>query len=118
EPSLSANGIKGSASDLDIVFYDMDGRPVPVCKAEDDGAEVKYCQIPGIANNLGNDALDWAGVLNFDPWGGPLHLQIGIELRSGPAPTRIQYQHEGLNIREYDTQSPTILGHANAEGAE
>jgi len=122
EPSLSANGIKGSASDLDVVFYDMNGQPVPVCKVdgEDDGEdeEIKYCQVPGIANNLGNDALDWAGVLNFDPWGSPLHLQIGIELRSGPAPTRIQYQHEGLNIREYDTQSSTIFGHANAEGAE
>ena len=116
EPSLSANGIKGSAIDLDVVFYDMKGDPIPLCE----DAEGAICQVPGVASNIGRDAIEMAQIwylsLESDP--APVELQIGVEVRSGAAPTRIKYLQSALDIREYDTQSSTIYGHTNAEGAE
>jgi hypothetical protein len=119
DPSISANGIKGAASNVDIVIYDMSGQPLPLCT--DETREGPLCQVPGVANNLGRDAIEIAQIwnLNFEPDPPPVDLQIGIEVRSGPGPTRIRYRHTSvLKPMEYETQSSMIFGHANAEGAE
>lgn len=118
EPSLSANGIKGSAIDLDVVFYDMSGNPVPLC--EDRDAQGNFCQFPGVANNIGNDALEIAQLwyLSLDSNAPPVDLEVSVEVRSGVAPRRIKYLRAALEPREFDTRSGTIYGHANAEGAE
>lgn len=119
DPSISANGIKGATSNVDIVIYDMDGQPLPLCF--DETTVGPLCQLPGVANNIGRDAIETALIfnLNFEPDPPPVHLQIGLEVRSGPGPKRIRYRHTSvLRLAEYETQSPTIFGHANAEGAE
>ena len=118
EPSLSANGIKGSDIDLDVVIYDMSGNPLPLCV--DPNAEGDICQVPGVTNNIGHDAIEMAQIwyLSLDDNPPPVDLQVSVELRSGAAPRRIKYLQTALDIREYDTQSSTIFGHANAEGAE
>ena len=119
DPSMTANGIKGAASDLDITFYDMSGKPVPLCV--DETLEGPVCQVPGIERNVGHDAIEIAQIwnLNLEEDAKPVDLQIGIEVRSGAAPKRLKYMHTSfVDIKEHDTQSGTIFGHANAEGAE
>jgi subtilisin family serine protease len=119
DPSISANGVKGAASDLDVIFYDMNGQPLPLCI--DETYEGSICQIPGVASNVGHDAIESALVLylSVEPNPAVVDIQIGIEVRSGAAPKRIKYMHTALfNVKEYETRSSMIAGHANAEGAE
>jgi len=119
DPSISANGIKGATSNVDIVIYDMNGQPLPLCFEET--TEGPLCQLPGVANNIGHDPIETALIfnLNFEPDPPPVDLQIALEVRSGPGPKRIRYRHTSvLKLAEYETQSSMIFGHANAEGAE
>lgn len=119
DPSISANGIKGATSNVDIVIYDMNGQPLPLCFEPTTVGPL--CQLPGVADNIGRDAIETALIfnLNFEPDPPPVDLQIGLEVRSGPGPTRIRYRHTSvLKLMEYETRSSTLFGHANAEGAE
>lgn len=117
EPSFSANGIRGSRSDVDLIFYNPDGSLVQLCDANSGPANTVYCQIPGGASNTGGDASELAALINFG--GEPVNVQVSIELFSGPAPGLVKYiWFDPMLVQEFDTQSPTIYGHFNAQGAE
>jgi subtilisin family serine protease len=118
QPFFSANGSRGSQSDVDAIFYNLDGTPVPPCT---DSPAQLVCQEPGIANNIGGDAVELPVIVNLS--GQELPLQLGIELVSGPAPSLIKYVwydlgSAGLEVDTFDTADATIVGHANAAGAE
>jgi subtilisin family serine protease len=118
EPSLSANGTRGSASDIDVWFYDENGEPFEFCT--DDPAQV-VCQIPGIDFNIDGDPVETPIMVNFSDT--DLVVQIGVELFQGPAPNYIKHVWFDLDVgvfavEEYDTASATLYGHANAAGAE
>lgn len=118
EPSLSANGTQGSASDVDVWFYDENGEPFEFCT--DDPAQL-VCQIPGIDFNIDGDPVETPIMVNFSD--SDLVVQIGIELFQGPPPNYIKHVWFDLDlgvfaVEEYDTASGTLYGHANAAGAE
>jgi subtilisin family serine protease len=118
QPSWSANGVRGSQSDIDAIFYNMDGTPVAPCT---DSAAQLVCQEPGIANNIGGDAVELPVIVNLSKQ--ELQVQLGIELVSGPAPGLLKYVwydfgSSALVVDSFDTSDGTIIGHANAAGAE
>jgi subtilisin family serine protease len=118
EPALSANGKRGSRSDLDLWFYDAAGEPIEFCT--DDPAQL-VCQIPGIDFNLDGDPIETPIMVNFSAE--DVVVQIGIELFEGPAPNYIKHVWFDLDlgvftVEEFDTASGTLYGHANAAGAE
>jgi subtilisin family serine protease len=118
QPSLSANGKRGAASDIDVWFYDANGEPFDVCT--DDPDQV-LCQIPGFDANVGGDAVETPIMVNLSDE--DVEVQIGIELFEGPSPNYIKYVYFDLDagsftIDEHDTASGTVYGHANAAGAE
>ena len=118
QPSFSSNGQRGSQSDLDAIFYNMDGTPVAPCT---DNAAQLVCQEPGIANNIGADAVELPVIVNLSNQ--ELQVQLGIELVSGPPPGLLKYVwydfgSSALEVDTFDTGDGTIVGHANAAGAE
>lgn len=118
QPSYSANGERGSQSDVDAIFYNADGSPVEPCT--DDQAQ-SVCQHPGIANNIGGDAVELPVIVNLSEH--EIHVRLGIEWVSGPAPTLIKYVwydlgSAALTVDEYDTANGSVVGHPNAAGAE
>ena len=118
QPSFSANGMRGSQSDVDAIFYNMDGTPVAPCT---DSLAQLVCQEPGLANNLGADAVELPVIVNLSNQ--EVQVQLGIELASGPAPGLIKYVWydlgaAALDVGGFDTADGTIVGHANAAGAE
>jgi subtilisin family serine protease len=118
EPTLSANGKRGSASDIDAYFYDMAGNPIELCSP--DPAQL-VCQIPGFDFNVGGDAVELPILVNFGD--SDLEAQLGVELFEGPAPNYLKYVWFDLDagtfaVQEFDTASGTVYGHANAAGAE
>src|SRR5580698_1913703 len=62
QPYFSANGQRGSQRDLDAIFYNMDGTPVAPCT---DSPAQLVCQEPGIANNIGADAVELPVIVNL-----------------------------------------------------
>ncbi|MEP7246532.1 MAG: S8 family serine peptidase [Gammaproteobacteria bacterium] len=118
EPSLSANGLRGSRSDLDIVWFNMDGSPVEPCELAT--GDTPYCQFAGLTSNTGGDAVELAEIVNLSE--NPVEVQMSLELFEGPAPNLVSYVRfdfgDELIVNEYDTRSGTAFGHANAEGAE
>ncbi|KYG05396.1 hypothetical protein BE21_40950 [Sorangium cellulosum] len=117
QPSLSANGRRGSRSDVDLIFYHENGEPVEECTTNP--AQL-VCQIPGIANNLGGDAVEVPVLVNGSDE--DMVFKIGIELIAGPKPDLMKYvwfNIEGtFSVDEFDTRSSTMYGHLNAAGAE
>lgn len=118
QPFFSANGSRGSQSDLDAIFYNADGTPIAPCT---DSPAQLVCQEPGIANNIGGDAVELPVIVNLSNQ--ELQLQLGIELVSGPPPGLLKYVWYDLGaaplqIDAFDTADATIVGHANAAGAE
>lgn len=118
QPYFSSNGVRGSQSDVDAIFYNMDGTPVAPCT---DSATQLVCQVPGIANNLGADPVELPAIVNLSNQ--ELQVQLGIELVSGPAPGLMKYVwydmgSASLAVDTFDTGDGTIVGHANAAGAE
>jgi subtilisin family serine protease len=118
QPSFSSNGQRGSQSDVDAIFYNMDGTPVAPCT---DSPAQLVCQEPGIANNVGADAVELPVIVNLSNQ--ELQVQLGIELASGPAPGLLKYVwydlgSAALDVDTFDTADSTIVGHANAAGAE
>jgi subtilisin family serine protease len=118
QPSFSANGLNGAQSDLDAIFYNTDGAPLEPCT--DDAAQL-VCQVPGIAANIGADAVELPVIVNLSER--EVHVRLGIELAAGPPPGRIKYVWydlgaASLSVDEPGTDGPTIVGHPNAAGAE
>ena len=83
QPSFSANGINGAQSDIDAIFYNTDGSPVEPCT--DDAAQL-VCQVPGIADNIGGDAVELPVLVNLSDR--EVHVRLGIELAAGRRPDR------------------------------
>lgn len=118
EPAYSANGKRGSRSDLDVWFYDENGEPYEFCT---DDPEQLVCQVPGFDWNIDGDAVETPIMVNLGDQ--DLVVQIGLELFEGPSPNYIKYVWFDLDfgvfaVEEYDTMSGTVYGHANAAGAE
>lgn len=118
QPSLSANGKRGSRSDIDVWFYDANGEPFELCT---DDPEQLVCQVPGFDYNIDGDAVETPIMVNFSDQ--DIEVQIGVELFEGPTPNYLKYVWFDLDagvfsVDEYDTASSTIYGHANAAGAE
>ncbi|MDB6043258.1 MAG: hypothetical protein JWM63_1809 [Gammaproteobacteria bacterium] len=118
QPSFSSNGVRGSQSDVDAIFYNRDGTPVAPCT---DSPAQLVCQQPGIANNIGGDAVELPVIVNLSSQ--DLQVQLGIELVSGPTPGAIKYVWydmgaAALSVEAFDTAGSTIVGHPNAAGAE
>jgi subtilisin family serine protease len=118
QPFFSANGARGAASDVDAIFYNVDGTPVAPCT---DSLAQLVCQEPGIASNIGGDAVELPVIVNLSNQ--ELTVQLAIELVSGPAPGVLKYVwydlgSAPLEIDTFDTADATIIGHANAAGAE
>jgi len=121
QPSLSANGKRGSQSDVDVWFWTPDGQLVDFCPDTADLPDNAVCQFPGIASNIDADAIESAILVNTT--GEDVEVQLGVELYDGPSPNYLKYVWFDLDAgvffpNEYDTQSGTVYGHANAAGAE
>jgi len=118
QPFFSVSGGNGSASDVDVYWLDEAGAPIEVCT---DDPEQLVCQIPGIDANVGADALEIPILLNLTE--DDIQVSLAIELFSGPAPRLMKYVYFDLDagvllLNEFDTQSSTAYGHANAALAE
>lgn len=118
QPSFSSNGVRGSQSDIDAIFYNSDGTPIAPCT---DSPAQLVCQVPGIANNLGGDAVELPVIVNLSSQ--TLPVQLGIELVAGPEPGLLKYVRydigaAALQVDTFDTADGTLVGHANAAGAE
>jgi subtilisin family serine protease len=121
QPSLSANGKRGAQSDVDVWFWGADGLPVDFCPDTAELPDDTVCQFPGVAFNVDADAIESAILVNTT--GEDVELQLGVELVEGPVPNYLKYVWFDLDAglfapNEYDTQSGTVYGHANAAGAE
>jgi len=125
EPFFSVSGAPGSASDVDAVFFGPDGELLLDCFADNDpavfpdtGGFPPICQF-GSVDNSGGDAVELPSVVSFV---GPVTVQLGFRVASGPAPGRVKYvpfgRSGGFAIAEFATDSGTAFGHANAAGAE
>ena len=101
-PFFSVSGSPGTENDLDIYLLDASATQV----------------LAGSAfNNVGGDAVEFVGVRNNGA--APVTMKLMIVKHSGADPGLIKYVYFGpAIINEFDTQSSTIFGHANAVGAE
>ncbi len=117
QPFASVSGGPGATSDIDVIYYDLDGNLIPFC---DDNLEPALCQIPGIDANTGADPVEVSLISNQTD--ADVQVGVSLELFSGPAPrlTKYVYTDVGdgtMTIDDFDTQSSTIYGHSNAAGA-
>jgi hypothetical protein len=99
-------GCPGSPNDLDI--YVFNDPPTTVLA----GATV---------SNIGSDAVEIV-VLTIPPGSGVAAFNIMITKFDGLNPQLLKYvvidNGAGVTINDFDTQSSTVYGHANADGAE
>ncbi len=104
QPYASATGGAGASTDLDIFLYDD----------PPSGALTG-----GIDANVGGDPVETFTF--FNPVGsGETSFNLFINRFSGPNPTFVKYvifDFEGT-VNEFTTDSGTLFGHANADGAE
>jgi hypothetical protein len=116
QPFFSVSGGGGTRSDVDIFFVNADGTPVVTC---DRATTQAVCQIPGVDDNIGGDALENPVLANLSNRTVSVNdLSLVIQLFSGPAPGRMQYIASRVSPTEFATNSPTVFGHPNAAGAE
>ncbi|NJN47704.1 MAG: peptidase S8 [Candidatus Competibacteraceae bacterium] len=103
QPFFSVSGAPGSTNDLDLFLFDSTG---------------STALTGSVISNVGGDPVEIFQFINDGSFGTE-QFNIGISLFSGPAPGILKYVYFGdIIINEYDTQSSTIYGHANALGAE
>ncbi|AMJ65500.1 T9SS type A sorting domain-containing protein [Hymenobacter sp. PAMC 26628] len=97
DPAFSASGVRGARTDMDIYLL-YNGVPV----------------LSSIDNNIGGDPFEFVGFTNRGT--APLTVEVVIVKFDGPDPTRLKYVNFGSRPTavEYDTQSSTLVGHANA----
>lgn len=103
QPFFSVSGAPGSANDMDIALLNASGNVVAI----------------GSSGNVGGDPVE---ILQFSNNTSSSQFDIVIEKYTpagGPNPGLLKYiAFRGLTINEYATNSSTIVGHANAAGAE
>lgn len=115
QPAKSISGTEGSASDLDVVFYDD-----PQCTQ----LSAEHV-IGGTTNNLNADPIEVAG---YDNKGNRQRKTLGIRvlLVAGPEPTIMKYvlsgsslpsEHPSINEHTTPEAASSAFGHANAGGA-
>ncbi|MDB4265470.1 S8 family serine peptidase, partial [bacterium] len=112
EPFFSVSGAPGCGSDMDIFITN-------------DGTGQLTVLNGGFARNVGGDAVDIFtftndGSFDLDGTPGPdTQFNLVIEGLAGNAPGRMKvlFIGSGFTINEFDTQSSTLVGHANAESA-
>jgi len=101
DPFFSVSGAPGADADLDI--YIVGGGAI---------------QGVGGAPNIGLDPFELFVVFNPGP---PVAWELFIELFEGAAPGRLKYIYYEFGgtftVGEYATDSSTVVGHPNAEGA-
>lgn len=101
DPFYSVSGKEGAQTDLDIylVLPELD------------------LVLPVATDNLGMDPVELFGIQN--PFEEDLKVQLLIVKKAGPDPELIKYVNFGVGyeLKEYDTQSSTIYGHADTNGA-
>lgn len=110
EPFASiTKGGRGSRSDLDLFVLDDKGQVIQPNPA--------LGQFPISAdNNIDGDPLEAVQYINYST--APITVNIAITKCSGPNPLRLKYiNFQSGAPAEYDTQSGTLFGHANARGA-
>lgn len=104
EPAYSVSGGGGSRSDLDIFLLSADGSRVLAAAAQ---------------NNLGNDPIEVLEYFNHET-DGESGFRLLIVHSQGRYPELVKYyiptKFTG-SIDSYSTESSTIIGHSNAEGA-
>lgn len=103
QPFFSVSGAPGSANDMDIALLNSSGNVVAI----------------GSNGNVGSDPVE---ILQFTNNTSSSQFDIVIEKYTpagGPNPGLLKYiAFRGVTINEYNTSSSTIVGHANAAGAE
>ncbi len=104
QPFFSVSGAPGSANDLDIYLTDEPPTTVLMSSA---------------GRNAGGDPLE---IFNFTNLGPATTFNLVIEKYTpagGSDPDLIKYIDFGgvITVNEYATDSSTVVGHANAEGA-
>jgi Subtilase family len=102
---FSVSGSPGTQNDLDLYVFDASATQV----------------LNGTTfNNIGGDAVELFGSANTAS--GPLNVSLMIVKHSGADPGLLKFVYffSGAppTINEFNTQSGTIYGHANAAGAE
>ncbi len=106
--SVSKNA-KGSSSDLDLYLLDENGVLLP-----SDPAIGQYSF--STDNNLYADPIESVQYRNTTA--SDLTVNVAITKCAGPTPQRIKYVNFGSGTpNEYNTQSGTLVGHANAKSA-
>ena len=121
-PSAQASPGVGSVSDLDFYLFDpRTGNQITNYLGIDPatGMRTRVVNVGGADINLGGDAAE---VLGFENITVNTEFDLAIVNRQGNAPTRLKYISfiDGFldaTIDEFGTNSPTIFGHAAAEGA-
>ena len=93
------SGAPGSPNDLDIYLLNAAGTQILA---------------GGTADNIGGDPIE---VFGFNNTGATANFSIMIVNSSGPNPGLMKYVHFGGSINTFPTNSGTIYGHANANGA-
>ncbi len=102
-PFFSVSGGAGSPNDLDILLFDESGTNILT------GSNF---------NNIGNDPVEIFEFVNDGSFGTD-QFNLAILNFDGPSPDLLKYVLFGnATINEYDTNSSTTYGHANAAGAE
>ncbi|TPG65926.1 T9SS type A sorting domain-containing protein [Hymenobacter nivis] len=97
DPAFSASGVRGAKSDMDLYLL-YNGVPL----------------FSSIDNNIGGDPFEFISVTNNGT--AAVTVEAVIVKFDGPDPTRLKYINFGdrPTALEYDTQSSTLAGHANA----
>lgn len=100
----------GSANDLDAVVLDETLTTIVNARSGN--------FFTGLTNNLGNDAVEILRFTNTS-FTQSRTINLLLPLFDGPVPNYVKYVTFGFQgtFDEYATNSPTLYGHANAEGA-
>jgi subtilisin family serine protease len=109
EPFASiTKGGRGSKSDVDLFILDDKGQLIQ--------PNPDLGQFPISAdNNLDGDPLEAVQYINYGT--GPITVNVAITKCAGQNPLRMKYiNFQSGAPAEYDTQSGTLFGHANARG--
>ena len=101
-PFFSVSGSPGAQNDLDIYLLNSANQVVAA----------------SAFTNIGNDAWEIIDYTNNTGSAQALKLMI-VKFGAGANPSLLKYVYFGsMTVNEYDTQSSTIYGHSNANGAE
>ncbi len=102
-PFFSVSGGSGSPNDLDIFLYDSTGTNILASSTD---------------SNVGGDPVEVFSFTNDGSFG-TNQFNLAITKSDGPNPELMKYVlFGGVTIDEFDTNSSTVYGHANAAGAE